>query len=53
MNQEKLIQANPPSIVPLLYTESTIRNATQLIEKAAIDEFLHLSRLYLGLNNNS
>jgi hypothetical protein len=53
MNQEKLIQAYPPSIVPLLYTEPTIRNATQHIEKTTIDEFLQLSRLYLGLDKNS
>jgi hypothetical protein len=53
MDQEKLIQASPPSIYSLLYANPTIKNSTKTIEKTTIDEFLYLSRVYLGLDKNS
>ncbi len=53
MNQEKVIQTSPPPIYPLLYENPTIKNYTKTIEKNAIDEFLYLSRVYLGLDKNS
>jgi hypothetical protein len=53
MNQEKLIQASPPSIQSLLYADPTLKNATNTIDQCTINEFLCLSRLYLGLDKNS
>ena len=55
MNQEKLIQSDTPSIPPLsiqtaLYSVPTRINVTNTISKNAIDEFLYLSRMYLGLD---
>ena len=57
MNLEKLVQADTPSIQPFsiqtdLYTVPTSIDVTNTIKKNAIDEFLHLSRLYLGLDKN-
>ena len=57
MNQEKLIQPGTPSIQPFsiqtaLYTVPTSIDVTNTIKKNAIDEFLQLSRLYLGLDKN-
>ena len=59
MNLEKLIQASPPSIQPILsvqpmsYTIPTIKSTSTTIEKNTVDEFLILSRVYLGLDKNS
>jgi hypothetical protein len=53
MNQEKLVHASPPLIYALLFTNPEIKKSTKTIEKTTIDEFLYLSRLYLGLDKNS
>ena len=55
MNQEKLMERIPPCIPALLSVVAVppMKNSSKSIEKAAIDEFLYVSRLYLGLDNNS
>lgn len=53
MNLEKLFETSPPPINPLLYGNPVIKNTTKTIDKTAIDEFLYLSRVYLGLDKNS
>jgi hypothetical protein len=50
MNQEKLIQANPPLLNNLFYVLPTEQPATKTIEKTTIQDFLYLSRLFLGLD---
>ena len=50
MNQEKLIQASPPSIQSLLYADPILKDSPKTIDQRTIDEFLCLSRMYLGLD---
>ncbi|WP_455210400.1 hypothetical protein [Kaarinaea lacus] len=59
MNQEKLIPFTPPSIQALLYAVPATTNSSKptnntntianSIERNTVDEFLYLSRMYLGL----
>jgi hypothetical protein len=53
VNQEKLIPASPPPVPNLFCVMPALQTTPKKIEKATIDEFLYLSRQYLGLDKNS
>ena len=49
MNQVKLIQSSPPSIFSLL-SSLPASSSTKNIDQKTVNDFLYLSRRYLGLD---